>query len=348
MDEKIATLNAMIQESKRIVFFGGAGVSTESGIPDFRSADGLYNQTYQYPPEMIVSHTFYEECPEEFFDFYKNRMLFLDAKPNAAHLKLAELEKAGKLTAVITQNIDGLHQAAGSKNVLELHGSVLRNYCMQCGKPSCVAVCPVNATDKREEGGIVSQIPPRCFGCRYCMASCPYHARYFNWYDPKWPGDLSQALTPDVSTRMRGVVEKCSFCHHRFMKAQQSAAARGEDPMNLPDGAYVTACTEACPMDVDVVKTPNSPECIRCGKCITVCPMNLEPVFMYMYYSKGDYENMEKFHILDCFECGSCSFNCPARMPLTHAFKTAKLMFQAKAAKERAEAEAKAAKEAQK
>ena len=134
MDEKIATLNAMIQESKRIVFFGGAGVSTESGIPDFRSADGLYNQTYQYPPEMIVSHTFYEECPEEFFDFYKNRMLFLDAKPNAAHLKLAELEKAGKLTAVITQNIDGLHQAAGSKNVLELHGSVLRNYCETCEK----------------------------------------------------------------------------------------------------------------------------------------------------------------------------------------------------------------------
>ena len=127
MDEKIAKLNEMIRESKRIVFFGGAGVSTESGIPDFRSTDGLYNQTYQYPPEMIVSHTFYEDCPEEFFDFYKNRMLFLDAKPNAAHLKLAELEKAGKLTAVITQNIDGLHQAAGSKTVMELHGSVLRN-----------------------------------------------------------------------------------------------------------------------------------------------------------------------------------------------------------------------------
>ena len=134
MDEKIAKLNEMIRESKRIVFFGGAGVSTESGIPDFRSTDGLYNQTYQYPPEMIVSHTFYEDCPEEFFDFYKNRMLFLDAKPNAAHLKLAELEKAGKLTAVITQNIDGLHQAAGSKTVMELHGSVLRNYCEDCNK----------------------------------------------------------------------------------------------------------------------------------------------------------------------------------------------------------------------
>ena len=134
MDEKIARLNEMIRESKRIVFFGGAGVSTESGIPDFRSTDGLYNQTYQYPPEMIVSHTFYEDCPEEFFGFYKNRMLFLDAKPNAAHLKLAELERAGKLTAVITQNIDGLHQAAGSKTVMELHGSVLRNYCEDCNK----------------------------------------------------------------------------------------------------------------------------------------------------------------------------------------------------------------------
>ena len=134
MDEKIAKLNEMIRESQRVVFFGGAGVSTESGIPDFRSTDGLYNQTYRYPPEMIVSHTFYEYCPEEFFDFYKNRMLFLDAKPNAAHLKLAELEKAGKLTAVITQNIDGLHQAAGSKTVMELHGSVLRNYCEDCHK----------------------------------------------------------------------------------------------------------------------------------------------------------------------------------------------------------------------
>jgi len=134
VDSKIERLNEMIRESKRIVFFGGAGVSTESGIPDFRSTDGLYNQTYDYPPEMIVSHTFYEERPAEFFDFYKNRMLFLDARPNAAHLKLAELEKAGKLTAVITQNIDGLHQAAGSKNVLELHGSVLRNYCENCDK----------------------------------------------------------------------------------------------------------------------------------------------------------------------------------------------------------------------
>ena len=116
------------------MFFGGAGVSTESGIPDFRSTGGLYSQTYKYPPEMIVSHTFYEECPEEFFDFYKKRMLFMNAQPNAAHKKLAQLEKAGKLKAVITQNIDGLHQAAGSKNVLELHGSVLRNYCESCGK----------------------------------------------------------------------------------------------------------------------------------------------------------------------------------------------------------------------
>ncbi len=134
MDGKIAKLNEMVLHSDNIVFFGGAGVSTESGIPDFRSTGGLYSQTYKYPPEMIVSHTFYEECPEEFFDFYKKRMLFMNAQPNAAHKKLAQLEKAGKLKAVITQNIDGLHQAAGSKNVLELHGSVLRNYCESCGK----------------------------------------------------------------------------------------------------------------------------------------------------------------------------------------------------------------------
>ena len=134
MDAKIAKLNEMVLQSDNIVFFGGAGVSTESGIPDFRSTGGLYSQTYKYPPEMIVSHTFYEECPEEFFDSYKKRMLFMNAQPNAAHKKLAQLEKAGKLKAVITQNIDGLHQAAGSKNVLELHGSVLRNYCESCGK----------------------------------------------------------------------------------------------------------------------------------------------------------------------------------------------------------------------
>lgn len=134
MDEKIARLNDWIRESQNIVFFGGAGVSTESGIPDFRSTGGLYNQQYKYPPEVIVSHTFYEERPEEFFEFYKSRMLYLDAKPNAAHLKLAGLERAGKLRAVITQNIDGLHQAAGCRNVLELHGSVLRNYCENCGK----------------------------------------------------------------------------------------------------------------------------------------------------------------------------------------------------------------------
>lgn len=128
------TLQQIIDESNRIVFFGGAGVSTESGIPDFRSADGLYSQQYKYPPEQIVSHTFFVKYPEEFFRFYKDRMIFPKAKPNAAHKKLAELEQAGKLHAVITQNIDGLHQAAGSVNVIELHGSVHRNYCMKCGK----------------------------------------------------------------------------------------------------------------------------------------------------------------------------------------------------------------------
>ena len=129
------TLQEIIDDSQRIVFFGGAGVSTESGIPDFRSVDGLYNQKYDYPPEEILSHTFFMKKTDEFYKFYRDKMLCLDAKPNKAHLKLAELEKAGKLTAVVTQNIDGLHQAAGSKKVLELHGSVLRNYCMQCGAP---------------------------------------------------------------------------------------------------------------------------------------------------------------------------------------------------------------------
>lgn len=132
--EETERLQQMIDESKAIVFFGGAGVSTESGIPDFRSVDGLYNQKYDYPPEEILSHTFFCEKTEEFYRFYKDKMNCLNAKPNAAHKKLAELERAGKLLAVITQNIDGLHQAAGSKRVFELHGSVHRNYCTECGK----------------------------------------------------------------------------------------------------------------------------------------------------------------------------------------------------------------------
>ncbi|MBD5545349.1 MAG: NAD-dependent protein deacylase [Lachnospiraceae bacterium] len=132
--EETKILNQWVKESDNIVFFGGAGVSTESGIPDFRSVDGLYNQKYDYPPETILSHSFYRQKPKEFYDFYRDKMLCLDALPNKAHLKLAELEKAGKLKAVITQNIDGLHQAAGSRIVYELHGSVLRNYCTKCGQ----------------------------------------------------------------------------------------------------------------------------------------------------------------------------------------------------------------------
>ncbi len=132
--DKIERLQQMIDESKNIVFFGGAGVSTESNIPDFRSADGLYHEKYAYPPEQIVSHTFFVRKTELFYDFYKEKMMYLEAKPNAAHLKLAELEAAGKLKAVITQNIDGLHHMAGSKNVLELHGSIHRNYCQRCGR----------------------------------------------------------------------------------------------------------------------------------------------------------------------------------------------------------------------
>lgn len=133
-DKEIEQLQKMIDQSSRIVFFGGAGVSTESGIPDFRSADGIYSHKGRFSPEQIVSHTFFMRHTKDFYEFYKEKMMILDAKPNAAHLKLAEMENAGKLTAVVTQNIDGLHQAAGSRRVYELHGSIHRNYCMNCGK----------------------------------------------------------------------------------------------------------------------------------------------------------------------------------------------------------------------
>ena len=134
MQDKRETLQKWIAESNNVVFFGGAGVSTESGIPDFRSVDGLYNQEYDYPPETIISHTFFVNRTEEFYRFYKKKMLVLDAKPNMAHIRLAEWEKSGHVRAVITQNIDGLHQMAGSREVLELHGSVHRNYCQRCRK----------------------------------------------------------------------------------------------------------------------------------------------------------------------------------------------------------------------
>ena len=134
MEENIRKLKELMDGSDNIVFFGGAGVSTESGIPDFRSVDGLYQQKFRYPPETMLSHTFFETHTEEFFDFYRAKMLALDAQPNAAHRKLAQWEREGRLKAVITQNIDGLHQKAGSRNVLELHGSVLRNHCLRCGR----------------------------------------------------------------------------------------------------------------------------------------------------------------------------------------------------------------------
>ena len=134
MNEKIEKFKTLVNESNNIVFFGGAGVSTESGIPDFRSKDGLYNQKYKYPPEEILSHTFFINHTEEFFKFYKEKLNSLKYEPNVTHIKLAELEKEGKLKAVVTQNIDGLHQKAGFKNVYELHGGVLRNYCMKCHK----------------------------------------------------------------------------------------------------------------------------------------------------------------------------------------------------------------------
>lgn len=132
--EEVRKLQEIIDDSRRIVFFGGAGVSTESGIPDFRSADGIYHQHYKYAPEQVVSHSFFKAHPDVFYKFYKEKMMCLEAEPNAAHRKLAQLEEAGRLTAVITQNIDGLHQKAGSKKVYELHGSIHRNYCQKCGR----------------------------------------------------------------------------------------------------------------------------------------------------------------------------------------------------------------------
>ncbi len=156
MSERVDLLEQWIKESDNVLFFGGAGVSTESGIPDFRSVDGLYNQQYDYPPETIISHSFYRKNPEEFYRFYKNKMLFPDAQPNAAHKALAKLEQQGKVRAVITQNIDGLHQAAGSKEVLELHGSVHRNYCTRCGKFFGLSdILGMNGVPRCECGGII-------------------------------------------------------------------------------------------------------------------------------------------------------------------------------------------------
>ena len=156
MDDKIQTLQKWVDESHSIVFFGGAGVSTESGIPDFRSVDGLYHQKYDYPPEEILSHTFFMQNTDEFYRFYRDKMLCLDAQPNPAHKKLAELEQAGKLKSVVTQNIDGLHQKAGSKRVWELHGSVHRNYCTRCGKSYTVQdVQDSEGVPKCNCGGII-------------------------------------------------------------------------------------------------------------------------------------------------------------------------------------------------
>ena len=150
------TLQEIIDDSRKIVFFGGAGVSTESGIPDFRSVDGLYNQKYDYPPETIISHSFFVRHTEEFFRFYRDRMVYTDAQPNAAHKKLAEWEERGILSAVVTQNIDGLHQLAGSKKVIELHGSIHRNFCTKCGKfHPLSAVTETDGVPKCECGGII-------------------------------------------------------------------------------------------------------------------------------------------------------------------------------------------------
>lgn len=156
MEDNIARLKEIVENSSNIVFFGGAGVSTESGIPDFRSVDGLYNQQWKYPPETILSHTFFMRNTEEFYRFYRAKMICTEAKPNPAHIRLAELEQQGKLSAIVTQNIDGLHQAAGSKNVFELHGSTLRNYCTKCHKFFGVeAIVNSEGVPRCECGGVI-------------------------------------------------------------------------------------------------------------------------------------------------------------------------------------------------
>lgn len=156
LEQKIHTLQSILDDSRQIVFFGGAGVSTESGIPDFRSADGLYHQTYRYSPETILSHTFFLEKPEEFYEFYRNKMAVTGFLPNVTHSFLAKLETAGKLAGIITQNIDGLHQAAGSKRVIELHGSIHRNHCMNCHKPYPLsAITGTTGIPRCECGGII-------------------------------------------------------------------------------------------------------------------------------------------------------------------------------------------------
>ncbi|WP_147821862.1 menaquinone reductase iron-sulfur cluster-binding subunit QrcC [Salidesulfovibrio onnuriiensis] len=153
-----------------------------------------------------------------------------------------------------------LYELSNGKNFPDHEVAYLPRPCMQCENPACVPVCPVVATDKNEEGGIVSQIYPRCIGCRYCMAACPYHARYFNWWDPLYPEGMDKQLSPAVSPRPRGVVEKCNFCHTRYQEAKDLARQNGEDPNNLPDGAYVTACTEVCPTGAITFGDLNNPE----------------------------------------------------------------------------------------
>ena len=201
-EEEIKRLKGIIDDSKSIVFFGGAGVSTESGIPDFRSEDGLYRQKYSYPPEEIISHTFFVRNPEVFFEFYKDKMMALDAKPNPAHQALARLEQEGKLTAVITQNIDGLHQAAGSKNVLELHGSIHRNYCQKCGKFYDAAYVKASKGIPRCEcGGVIKpdvvlyeeSLDARCWRARWRTSaggSAHHRGDLAGGLSRRWAGEL--------------------------------------------------------------------------------------------------------------------------------------------------------------
>ncbi len=166
-------------------------------------------------------------------------------------------DPSNKLRTLTWMNV---YELSNQQQYPEHETAFLPRPCMQCANPACVPVCPVVATDKNEEGGIVSQIYPRCIGCRYCMAACPYHARYFNWWDPLWPEGMDKALSPNTSVRPRGVVEKCNFCHTRFLKAKEEARMNGNDPESLAEDAYVPACSEACPTGAIVFGDLNNPE----------------------------------------------------------------------------------------
>ncbi|SKA77107.1 prokaryotic molybdopterin-containing oxidoreductase family, iron-sulfur binding subunit [Paucidesulfovibrio gracilis DSM 16080] len=190
----------------------------------------------------------------------ENNIAPMTAEDPHNHLQMMTTDRDDPSNKLRTLTWLNVYELNNGKDFPEHDVAYLPRPCMQCGHPACVPVCPVVATEKNEEGGIVSQIYPRCIGCRYCMAACPYHARYFNWWDPLWPDGMDKTLSPNTSVRPRGVVEKCNFCHTRYLKAKDRAREEGIDPMDLPEGYYVPACVEACPTGAIVFGDLNNPD----------------------------------------------------------------------------------------